>query len=275
MLGPSTRAGQERVEHLRRGGLVGHELVVLLLDPLDPGALLRLRRLSQLLERELEVLDMLTRLLEMVGEPLRELLIRRFLLQLREAPSPTSARHKAHRRARAGTARAGRSSSYWPSMAPFKRVISCPAEPGPLNTSHRATVLVIGHFTSSGGGSGVGVGGRSTCSPAARARKTRRETERFVPVPRLAGQSLTGNQRKGRSMSTTTQDTGTEGIVDQAKSELGDVASNVQEKAVELKEQGRGKLGETLDRRTTEAGGSGAPGGPGVTPEWISVADPG
>jgi len=56
-------------------------------------------------------------------------------------------------------------------------------------------------------------------------------------------------------MSTTTQDTGTEGIVDQAKSELGDAASNVQEKAVELKEQGRGKLAETLDRRTTEVGG--------------------
>ena len=56
-------------------------------------------------------------------------------------------------------------------------------------------------------------------------------------------------------MSTTTQDPGTEGVVDQAKSELGDVASNVQEKAVELKEQGRGKLGETLDRRTTEVGG--------------------
>ena len=49
-------------------------------------------------------------------------------------------------------------------------------------------------------------------------------------------------------MSTTTQDPGTEGVVDQAKSELGDVASNGQEKAVELKEQGRGKLGETLDR---------------------------
>ena len=56
-------------------------------------------------------------------------------------------------------------------------------------------------------------------------------------------------------MSTTTQDTGTEGLVDQAKSELGDVASDVQDKAVELKDQGRGKLGETLDRRTTEVGG--------------------
>jgi ElaB/YqjD/DUF883 family membrane-anchored ribosome-binding protein len=62
------------------------------------------------------------------------------------------------------------------------------------------------------------------------------------------------NGREG-SMSTTTQDTGTEGLVEQAKSELGDVASNVQDKAVELKEQGRGKLGETLDRRTTEVGG--------------------
>jgi len=56
-------------------------------------------------------------------------------------------------------------------------------------------------------------------------------------------------------MSATTQDRGTEGVVDQAKSGLGDVASGVQDKAVELKEQGRGKLGETLDRRTTEVGG--------------------
>jgi ElaB/YqjD/DUF883 family membrane-anchored ribosome-binding protein len=56
-------------------------------------------------------------------------------------------------------------------------------------------------------------------------------------------------------MATTTQDAGKEGLVDQAKSELGDVASDVQDKAVELKDQGRGKLGETLDRRTTEVGG--------------------
>ena len=68
-------------------------------------------------------------------------------------------------------------------------------------------------------------------------------------------------------MSTTTQDTGKEGLVDQAKSELGDVASDVQDKAVELKEQGRGKLGETLDRRTTEVGRAGAAGGPGAAPE--------
>jgi len=56
-------------------------------------------------------------------------------------------------------------------------------------------------------------------------------------------------------MSTTTHDTGSEGIVDQAKTELGDVASTVQDKAVELKQQGRSKLGETLDQRTTDAGG--------------------
>ena len=56
-------------------------------------------------------------------------------------------------------------------------------------------------------------------------------------------------------MSTTTQVTGKEGLVDQAKSQLGDVASDVQDKAVELRDQGRGKLGETLDRRTTEVGG--------------------
>jgi hypothetical protein len=56
-------------------------------------------------------------------------------------------------------------------------------------------------------------------------------------------------------MSTTTQDVGREGLVDQAKSELGDVASDVHDKAVVLKDQGRRKLGETLDRRTTEVGG--------------------
>lgn len=53
-------------------------------------------------------------------------------------------------------------------------------------------------------------------------------------------------------MSTTTQNAGKEGL---AKSELGDMASDVQDKAVQLKEQGRGKLGEILDRRTNEVGG--------------------
>jgi ElaB/YqjD/DUF883 family membrane-anchored ribosome-binding protein len=55
-------------------------------------------------------------------------------------------------------------------------------------------------------------------------------------------------------MSTTTQNAGREGLVDQAKTELGDVASDVQDKAVELKDQGRGKLRETLDRRTSDVG---------------------
>jgi hypothetical protein len=56
-------------------------------------------------------------------------------------------------------------------------------------------------------------------------------------------------------MSTTANDTGSEGLVEQTKSELVDAASAVQDKAVELKQQGRSKLGETLDQRTTEAGG--------------------
>ena len=46
-----------------------------------------------------------------------------------------------------------------------------------------------------------------------------------------------------------------EGVVEQAKSELGDAASAVQDKAVELQQQGRSKLGDALDERTTRAGG--------------------
>ena len=56
-------------------------------------------------------------------------------------------------------------------------------------------------------------------------------------------------------MSTTTQDTGTEGLVDQAKAGLEDAASTAQDKAVELKQQGRSKLSDTLDQRTTDVGG--------------------
>ena len=52
-----------------------------------------------------------------------------------------------------------------------------------------------------------------------------------------------------------TQESSASGVVEQAKSELGDAASAVQEKAGALKEQGRGKLGETLDERTTQVGG--------------------
>ena len=55
-------------------------------------------------------------------------------------------------------------------------------------------------------------------------------------------------------MSSTTEGTRSEGAVEQAKSELGDAAATAQQKAVELKEQGKGKLAETLDRRTTDAG---------------------
>lgn len=55
-------------------------------------------------------------------------------------------------------------------------------------------------------------------------------------------------------MSSGTQESSS-GVVEQAKSELGDAASVVQEKAGELKEQGRGRLGETLDERTTQVGG--------------------
>jgi ElaB/YqjD/DUF883 family membrane-anchored ribosome-binding protein len=56
-------------------------------------------------------------------------------------------------------------------------------------------------------------------------------------------------------MTTTTHDTGPEGLVEQTQSELADAASTVQDKAVELKQQGRSKLGEALEQRTTEAGG--------------------
>ena len=56
-------------------------------------------------------------------------------------------------------------------------------------------------------------------------------------------------------MSTTTQDTATEGLADQAKSGLEDAASTAQDKAVELKQQGRSKLRDTLDQRTTDVGG--------------------
>ena len=55
-------------------------------------------------------------------------------------------------------------------------------------------------------------------------------------------------------MATTKSETGSEGLVDQATSQVQDAAGAAQEKAVELKEQGRSKLGETLDERTNQAG---------------------
>jgi ElaB/YqjD/DUF883 family membrane-anchored ribosome-binding protein len=56
-------------------------------------------------------------------------------------------------------------------------------------------------------------------------------------------------------MANTADEASREGLVGQATSQVQDAASTAQEKAVELKEQGKGKLGETLDRRTTQAGG--------------------
>ena len=55
-------------------------------------------------------------------------------------------------------------------------------------------------------------------------------------------------------MANTANETGREGLVGEATSQVQDAASAAQEKAVELKEQGKGKLGETLDQRTNEAG---------------------
>ena len=56
-------------------------------------------------------------------------------------------------------------------------------------------------------------------------------------------------------MTDTASETGREGLVDQAATQVQGAASSAQEKAVELKQQGRSKLGETLDERTNQAGG--------------------
>jgi ElaB/YqjD/DUF883 family membrane-anchored ribosome-binding protein len=56
-------------------------------------------------------------------------------------------------------------------------------------------------------------------------------------------------------MSSTASETGREGLVGQVASQTQDAAGKAQEKAVELKEQGRNKLSETVDERTTQAGG--------------------
>src|SRR5688572_29095669 len=61
--------------------------------------------------------------------------------------------------------------------------------------------------------------------------------------------------REGVTMSDIGNETGREGLVGTATSQVQEVASSAQEKAVELKEQGRSKLGETLDQRTNDAGG--------------------
>ena len=56
-------------------------------------------------------------------------------------------------------------------------------------------------------------------------------------------------------MTNTASETGREGLVGEAASQVQDTAASAQQKTSELKEQGRSKLSETLDARTTQAGG--------------------
>jgi ElaB/YqjD/DUF883 family membrane-anchored ribosome-binding protein len=51
-----------------------------------------------------------------------------------------------------------------------------------------------------------------------------------------------------------TEGTAQEGLAGQASSQVQQGASTAQERAIELKEQGKSKLGDTLNQRTTEAG---------------------
>ena len=55
-------------------------------------------------------------------------------------------------------------------------------------------------------------------------------------------------------MANTVEGTDQEGLVGQASTQVQEAASTAQERAVELKEQGKSKLGEKLDQRTNEAG---------------------
>jgi ElaB/YqjD/DUF883 family membrane-anchored ribosome-binding protein len=55
-------------------------------------------------------------------------------------------------------------------------------------------------------------------------------------------------------MADTAERTDQEGLVGQASTQMQEAASAAQEKAVELKEQGKSKLGESLDQRTNDAG---------------------
>jgi ElaB/YqjD/DUF883 family membrane-anchored ribosome-binding protein len=55
-------------------------------------------------------------------------------------------------------------------------------------------------------------------------------------------------------MANTVEATDQQGLVGQASAQVHEAASTAQEKAVELKEHGKSKLGETLDQRTNEAG---------------------
>jgi hypothetical protein len=55
-------------------------------------------------------------------------------------------------------------------------------------------------------------------------------------------------------MANTVEGRDQEGLVGQASAQVQEAASMAQERAGELKEQGKSKLGETLDQRTNEAG---------------------
>jgi ElaB/YqjD/DUF883 family membrane-anchored ribosome-binding protein len=55
-------------------------------------------------------------------------------------------------------------------------------------------------------------------------------------------------------MANTVERTDQEGLVGQASAQVQEAASTAQEKAAEMKEEGKSKLGETLDQRTNEAG---------------------
>jgi ElaB/YqjD/DUF883 family membrane-anchored ribosome-binding protein len=55
-------------------------------------------------------------------------------------------------------------------------------------------------------------------------------------------------------MANTVERTEQEGLVGQASAQVQEAASTAQEKAVQLKEHGKSKLGERLDQRTNEAG---------------------
>lgn len=55
-------------------------------------------------------------------------------------------------------------------------------------------------------------------------------------------------------MSSTTGETGQQGLVDQASSKAEQIASTAQEKASELKEQGKSQVAGRLDERTTNVG---------------------
>lgn len=55
-------------------------------------------------------------------------------------------------------------------------------------------------------------------------------------------------------MTNTVDETGQKGLVQEASAQVGDAAAAAQEKAVELKDQGRSKLSQSLDQRTNQAG---------------------